>query len=246
MPYCPMRERPLERVAFLAGLVAFGVSLLGGFALLVATGQHPGFAPDPLRHARASLRHGQTQAAIIEYQAGVAIAPEFDSLVELAYAQSQAGNALGEGEACARALRLRPDTVDLRLGLGWALTKQGRLDEAAASFLASLSLAPGHPMAHAGLGEVRLAQHYADLAIQSLSRAVQLEPGNASVHGRLGEAYLLRGRSREAVEQLETAYRLAPMPGRLSSLRRARETEVAAQPAPQLGALPGPAPRRAR
>ena len=190
----------------------------------------PGFAPDPLRHARASLRAGQTQAAITEYKAAAAIAPEFHGLVELAFAQSQAGNALGESDACTRALELRPDTPGLRLGLGSALAKQGRLDEAAASFERGLTLEPAHPMGHAGLGEVRLAQHQVDLAIASLSRAAELAPENASVRDNLGEAFLQGGRNREAVVQFETAYRLAPGPGRLTSLQEARRTELAALP----------------
>jgi len=224
----PMCERPLERVAFLAGLVVFGASLVGGLVLLVVNGQPPGLAPDPLRHARASLRSGQTRAAILEYQAAAAIAPEFNALVELAFAHSQVGNALGESDACARALSLRPDTPGLRLGHGWALAKQGRLDEAAASFQEGLTLEPGHPMGHAGLGQVRLAQHQVNLAIASLTRAAELAPDNVSVRSNLGQAFLLGGRNREAVEQLETAYRLAPGPERLTSLRWAQQTEDAA------------------
>lgn len=241
-----MYERPLERVAFGAALVAFGASLAGGLALLVVNGQPPGLAPDPLRNARASLRSGQTKAAIAEYQAAAAIAPEFHGLVELAFAQSQAGNALGEGDACARALALRPDTPGLRLGLGWALAKQGRLDEAAASFEEGLTLEPGHPMGHAGLGEVRLAQHHVDLAIASLSRAAELAPDNVSVRSNLGQAFLLGGRNREAVEQLETAYRLAPGPERLTSLRRAQQAEDAALAALGEDSPRAPASGRAR
>lgn len=227
----PMGERRLERAAFLAGLVAFGVSLVGGLALLVATGQLPGLAPDPLRRARASLMRGQTKTAIAEYHAATAIAPDFNALVELAFAQAQAGDARGEGEAYARALSIRPRTPGLRLGLGRALAKQGRLDEAAASFQAGLTLEPGNPMAHAGLGEVRLAQHQVDLAIASLSRAAELAPDNVSVRSNLGQAFLLGGRTREAVEQLETAYRLAPGPGLLESLRRAQQIGGAARAA---------------
>ena len=241
-----MRERRLERVAFLAGLVAFGVSLVGGLALLVATGQHPGLSPDPLRRARASLRRGQAKAAIAEYQAAAAISPEFNALLELAFARAQTGDALGEGEACARALSIRPATPGLRLGLGWALAKQGRLDEAAASFQEALTLEPGHPMAHAGLGEVRLAQHQVDLAIASLSRAAELAPDNVSVRSSLGQAFLLGGRTREALEQLETAYRLAPGPERLTSLRWAQQTEDAALAALGEDSPRAPASRRAR
>jgi tetratricopeptide (TPR) repeat protein len=226
-----MGERRLERVVFLAGLIAFGVSLVGGLALLVATGQLPGLAPDPLRRARASLKRGQTKTAIAEYQAAATIAPEFHALVELAFAHAQAGDAIGEGEAFARALSIRPGAPGLRLGLGWALAKQGRLDEAAASFQEDLTLEPGSPMAHAGLGEVRLAQHRVDLAIASLSRAAELAPDNVSVRSNLGQALLLSGRTREAVEQLEAAYRLAPGPGLLKSLRQAQQTEGAAQAA---------------
>ncbi len=233
-----MSARPLQRVAFLVGLVAFGASLAGGLALLVASGQSPGFAPDPLRDARASLRSGHTRAAIAEYQAAAAIAPEFYGLVELAFAHSQAGDARGESDACTRALRLRPDTPGLRLGLASALAKQGRLDEAAASFEEGLLLEPGHTMGHAGLGEVRLAQRQADLAIASLSRAAELAPDNASVRGKLGEAFLLGGRNREAVEQFESAYRLAPDPARLTSLQHARQTEDAALAALAGGATP--------
>jgi Flp pilus assembly protein TadD len=86
-------------------------------------------------------------------------------------------------------------------------------------------------MGHAGLGEVRLAQHQVDLAIASLTRAAELAPDNASIRSSLGQAFLLGGRAREAVEQLEMAYRLAPEPGRLASLRLARQTEAAAQAA---------------
>jgi tetratricopeptide (TPR) repeat protein len=236
-----MSARPFERVAFVVGLVAFGASLAGGLALLVASKQPPGFAPDPLRKARASLRSGHTTAAITEYQAAAAIAPEFHGLAELAFAHSQAGNALGEIDACTRALQLRPDTSGLRLGLASALAKQGRLYEAAASFEEGLLLDPGHPMGHAGLGEVRLAQHRVDLAIASLSRAAELAPDDASVRGHLGQAFLLGGRNREAVVQLETAYRLAPEPARLTSLRHARQTEDAALAA--LAALAAATPR---
>ena len=236
-------QRRLQRVTFLVGVVGFGTSLVGGLALLGATGQFPGVAPDPLLRARALLRRGQTKAAIAEYSSAAAIAPDFDALLELAFAQAQAGDPIGEGEAYRRALSLRPGAPSVRLGLGWALAKQGRLDEAASWFQEALELEPGSGMAHAGLGEVRLAQRKLDLAIASLSRAAELAPDSVAVHNNLGQAFLLSGRAREAVQQFETAYRLAPEPQLLASLRRAQEMESAPQPSSANGPARAPSGR---
>ncbi len=96
------------------------------------------------------------------------------------------------------AAALRPENAGVRLYLGLALGRKGRLDEAAAAFRQALAREPGYAAAHHCLGNVFLAEGRLDEAIASCRQALELQPNSTETHLLLGEALGSKGRLAEA------------------------------------------------
>jgi Flp pilus assembly protein TadD len=90
--------------------------------------------------------------------------------------------------------------------LGAALTRQGRLDEAAQHFAESVRLEPSNPDAHYNLGVVLQQQGRSAAAIEHYRAALRLAPDRPNVHTNLGVALLDGGEVEQAVAELQQAF----------------------------------------
>lgn len=91
----------------------------------------------------------------------------------------------------AEAARLQPGDAEVFDGLGLALARAGRLDEAVVAAARAVALAPGHAIMQTNYGNLLVDQHRYGEAIAAHRRAVQLDPNLAVAWSNLGSA--LRG-----------------------------------------------------
>ena len=76
--------------------------------------------------------------------------------------------------------------MDVLISLGYALQKQGRLDDAVSNFQDALSLNPNHLGAHINLADTLLEQGRLDVAIASYQDVLRLDPNHFGAENNLG------------------------------------------------------------
>lgn len=105
-----------------------------------------------------------------------------------------------------------PQSVTALLGLGRALQRQGRLDEAEQAVRAALALAPERGTAHHLLVDVLVDRRDGPGAIAAAEHGVRLEPHDVTSHYQHARALLVqrRPRTREAYGAALRAVDLAP------------------------------------
>jgi protein O-mannosyl-transferase len=91
-----------------------------------------------------------------------------------------------------------------------ALTKEGRLDEAAVEYRAVLARHPDDGQALVQLGQIALRQQRFDEAIDVFRRGSAARPGDANALVSLGIAYASTGRLDEAIAAFEKAVAIDP------------------------------------
>jgi tetratricopeptide (TPR) repeat protein len=111
-----------------------------------------------------------------------------------------------------------------QLGLGMALSADGKLDEASRALEDAARRDPGNPVAHHALGVVNLKQGQAERALASLDKALSLRKDLASAVLARGDALQMLGRHEQAVEAYRRAATLLPQ-SVLPHLQRARALE---------------------
>ena len=80
------------------------------------------------------------------------------------------------------AIRLKPEFAEGHQGLGNALVRQGKLDEASAEYREAIRLKPDHAEGHYGLGNALKGQGKLDDAIALYREAIRLKPDHAEAH----------------------------------------------------------------
>ena len=94
--------------------------------------------------------------------------------------------------------------------MGFALERQGKLEEAVGHFSEALRYNPSYVNAYYALGSVRLRQEKLDEAIRHFSEALGLKPDYVEAHNSLGVALERQGRTEEAVGHYSEALRINP------------------------------------
>jgi serine/threonine-protein kinase len=165
---------------------------------------------DPfLADARVSLglvrlSQGDSAGARQELDAALELDP---TSADACYGLAELAKAEDEPEAAERhlrrALELDPEPLYSDV-LGGLLYAQGRLDEAEASFRASLELAPDDAHALRSLGGLYYAQDRLDEAAAFLQAALKIRP-HASAYSNLGTIFFGRGLYARAAEAFENA-----------------------------------------
>jgi SulP family sulfate permease len=107
-------------------------------------------------------------------------------------------------------IRLKPDLAAAQGGLGLALTKQGKTDQALAAFREAIRLKPADPYYHCELGKVLLATGDVDRAIHACRESIRLSPSFAHAYNTLGQALVRQGLLQEAISAYRDAVRLMP------------------------------------
>ena len=90
------------------------------------------------------------------------------------------------------------------------ITREGLLDDAAASFRRALDLQPESPRIHTNLAEVLFLECQWAEAEQHCRKALALKPDYAEVYSTLGAVLTSQGRLDEAVAALHSALQIAP------------------------------------
>lgn len=106
--------------------------------------------------------------------------------------------------------RQRPQNVRAHSGLGVALVREGRLEEAEAAYRRALEIDPAYPEAAYNLGRVlsRLERHAE--ALEAYLAALKLSPDNFKAHNNAGNTLLRLGRPAEAEARFRDVIRLDP------------------------------------
>lgn len=187
--------------------------------------------PDGYRRlALARQRRGDVAGALLALAQGRRLAPT-DLQLLLATADVEfASGRYAEAEAIYRsALILAPayeKRSDLVLALGVAVSRQGRVDEAASLLESAWEAAPAEPRFLAALGAARLRQGNAAEAARLLEAAMRGDPADADASYNLGLALTATGRRAEALVQARRALALRPDDAEFRELVRQLEAQM--------------------
>jgi tetratricopeptide (TPR) repeat protein len=108
------------------------------------------------------------------------------------------------------AIRLKPDDIEAREKLAFALFQLGRMDEAAGEFQEIARRAPGDSDAHNNLAMALASGGRIDEAIVQFREALRLKPNNPVIHNNLGNVLAQAGQGNEAISEFREALRLRP------------------------------------
>jgi protein O-mannosyl-transferase len=154
---------------------------------------------------------GDLAAAIANFQAAVAIQPEYAS------AQNNWGEALlheGRPEEALphvrEALRLSPGLPEAHVTLAAILSRQGQADAALREYRAALELDPEDADADAGAGAILTDLGRSAEAMADLTEAERRKPDDADIHYNLGRVYGLAGNTPAAIAEFSRAVELSP------------------------------------
>jgi tetratricopeptide (TPR) repeat protein len=127
-------------------------------------------------------------------------------------ARAAAANSHWEEAAASyqKAIELQPHDADLRVELGAALAKLGRVTDAIASYKAALEIAPRNLPAELGLAEAYRAVHNYDETRRVLERAHRDHPPKAIPLAALGDLELELQTYDRAIGHLKAAVELDP------------------------------------
>ena len=109
-----------------------------------------------------------------------------------------------------RAVQLYPRDPVIHYDLGNNLARQGRLDQAAASYQQAISLKPEYAAAHYNLASVRSAAGQHEEAEELMMHAIKADSGYQPAHKALAQLRERRGDYSGAIEALEIAVGIRP------------------------------------
>lgn len=140
------------------------------------------------------------------------------------YRRQMAGDLDGAIDIYRHSLEVMP-TAEAHTFLGWAMSFQGRLDEAIEACHRAIAVDPDFGNPYNDIGVYLMQQGKLDEAIPWLEKAKaapRYEPRQFP-HMNLGRLYLKQGRWRDALRELEAGARVAPQdPGARKALHELR------------------------
>ena len=166
-----------------------------------------------LELARIYVNFEEWENVASTYEMALEGLEEADEILEawtaVANAYSMLENDLKVIEAARMVIELNPDPpVDVYLGLGASLARQGDFEEAARVAEQALAMAPDSAVAHQTLGQAAFAAEDYAAAEASFSRAVELDPNTARAHAGLADIFFARGEFQQAVDSATAALSL--------------------------------------
>jgi len=156
------------------------------------------------------LSRGRPNEAATYFRRALAFQPQFDQArrnLEAALRSAEGGTAAPAPPAPAPPPQ---DAARVHNVRGISLAREGRWDEAVASFWEAVRLRPDYTDAFNNLGNVLYFQKKHDEAIAAYEEAVRLSPDHAGAHSNLGEVLRHRGRLADALKHCRRAVELRP------------------------------------
>jgi tetratricopeptide (TPR) repeat protein len=153
-------------------------------------------------------RQGLTEEAVEHYRKALELDETSASAHHNLAASLVRSGELSEAERHFRAALARQPSAKTYSGLGFALWKQGRADEAVASLNDAIEADPEFPAAYDQLGSILAEQGRLEEAAHNYQLAARKAP-SAAAHEKLSEILLRLGRMEEARKEMETAKALA-------------------------------------
>ena len=132
------------------------------------------------------------------------------AVLDSALAHSARGESAAAIRLLRRAAQLDPQDPVIPYNLGNNLARQGRLDQAVASYQRALFLAPEYAAAHYNLASVRSAAGRHEEAEAGMARAIEADSGYQPAHKALAQLRERRGDYDGAIESLEIAVGIRP------------------------------------
>jgi Flp pilus assembly protein TadD len=107
-------------------------------------------------------------------------------------------------------LAVAPRNVAIESALGFALQRNGQLDEATAHFEKALQIRPDDQVSQLYMGIARFYQGRVPEAIEHAKAAIRLQPHSARAHDLLGMSLAKQNRNDAALDEMRRASALAP------------------------------------
>jgi tetratricopeptide (TPR) repeat protein len=104
-----------------------------------------------------------------------------------------------------KTVRTSPQCGRAQVNLGNAYYKEGKFDEAIASYKQGLVIRPNYHRGLSNLGEAYAKKRMFDEAITQHKKALAIKPNYAEGHAKLGATYLEKGMYDEAIPELKKA-----------------------------------------
>jgi arylsulfatase A-like enzyme/Flp pilus assembly protein TadD len=156
--------------------------------------------------AETRLRAGDLQAALVGFGAVLERDPNNRyAVLRSGIVHLKAGNAAAALPWLERAVVLDPEQAETRFALADALTRLGRLEQAAKEWMETVRLQPRRAAAWSNLGTVLGRSGEINRAVSAFQRAFELDPDDPRLLGNLGAAQRAAGMAKEALINLERA-----------------------------------------
>lgn len=159
----------------------------------------------------ALLGNGQTNAAMSQFKAAIALNPAsvaaYENLGIVLAREGRTNAAIGQFQA---ALRWNPQYAKVHYRLGNLLAQNGQIDEAIAQLQQAVACQPNFAQAHNNLGSLLSKKGRTDEAIAQFQEALRIEPDYVDAHYNLGNALARAGRLDESISHFQAVVRLAP------------------------------------
>jgi len=223
-------ERNPRSVEAMLGLAAAtqaqGKTRLARDWMSSAVAMAPGQANVLQAQARLLTEQGLLPEAERSYQAAIASHPGLVPLkLDLATLYLEKLGKPGQAVDLLReVVRQNPEMVAAQLGLGMALSADGRFDEAGRALEDAARRDPGNAAAHHALGVVSLKQGQAERALASFDKALSLRKDFPNAVLARADALQMLGRHEQAIEGYRRAATLLPQSA-LPHLQRGRVLE---------------------
>jgi tetratricopeptide (TPR) repeat protein len=183
--------------------------------------------------AHELARRGDSQGAIANYRAAIALDPELSDLhfelADMLFGSSSAADQAEAEKEYKRALELNPFDERSVCRLGGLAAKRSDTKAALAFYSRAYQLAPNDADANLGLAKILMSMHEPEKARLHLERAIQVEPYDAAAHYRLGVVYRELGKTAESKRELEEFEKLKKMKNNLQSLYQAMRLQPGKQ-----------------
>lgn len=168
-------------------------------------------APPPSQQGQARAELREAVRALTKQRNGAHPQSHLaETYLEVALALIETDNLPGAIAQLREALRLQPDSIPARSGLGLALYHMGDVDSAIEEYRVVLELQPNLAQAHINLAMALMAKHDWAAARTELQSALRLQPDLVEGHYNLGVLQYTMGNLSGAIEAYRQALRLKP------------------------------------